>query len=114
MVHPQVGPGADVTMTPFGVFPPQLQPYAQPFDLGTIQQNPYLALGVGGQEQYDAAGNRGQSWAVDGNMDQARGSGEAQNHLGLNNGGLGNQTGGQTTLYWDTLIDGKSLGVESS
>jgi len=62
MIHPQVGPGADATMTPFGVFPPQLQPYAQPFDQN---QDPYMGLSAVQQQQQYAPTTKVPQWAVD-------------------------------------------------
>lgn len=104
MVHPQVGPGADVTMTPFGVFPPQLQPYAQPFDQS---QDPYATLPQGQQQQQYAPPNKVPQWAVD---NPANDRNVPSSGLGLGSlvdAGLGSQIGGQTQLYWDNLIDGE-------
>jgi hypothetical protein len=103
MVHPQVGPGADVTMTPFGVFPPQLQPYAQPFDQ---THDPYATLPQ--QHQQYAPQNKAPQWAVDHIAGDDRNA--PSNGLGLGSlvdAGLGAQIGGQTQLYWDNLIDGE-------
>jgi hypothetical protein len=105
MVHPQVGPGADVTMTPFGVFPPQLQPYAQPFDQ---THDPYATLSLGHQHQQYAPQNKAPQWAADNIHGEDRNV--PSNGLGLGSlvdAGLGSQIGGQTQLYWDNLIDGE-------
>jgi hypothetical protein len=105
MVHPQVGPGADVTMTPFGVFPPQLQPYAQPFD---PNHEPYATLSLGQQHQQYAPSNKVPQWAIDNANGNDRNV--PTNGLGLASlvdAGLGAQIGGQTQLYWDNLIDGE-------
>ena len=111
MVHPQVGPGADVTMTPFGVFPPQLQPYAQPFDQN---HDPYATLSLGQQHSRPyAPPNKVPQWTADNSTSDRN---LPSNGLGLGSlvdAGLGAQIGGQTQLYWDNLIDGQSLRVHS-
>jgi hypothetical protein len=113
MVHPQVGPGADVTMTPFGVFPPQLQPYAQPFDPSGGQGNLYGTMGHQ-QQHFAPPVNKAPQWAVD-NPANPVGSGRnipSGDQFGLGSlvdAGLGNQVGGQTQLYWENLIDGESM-----
>jgi len=111
MVHPQVGPGADVTMTPFGVFPPQLQPYAQPFDMAGAQADPYNLMN-NQQQQYVPPVNKAPHWAVDNPINPVgndRNMSVTNQGLGaLVDAGLGNQIGGQTQLYWENLIDGGS------
>jgi len=90
-------------MTPFGVFPPQLQPYAQPFDQ---THDPYSTLPLGHQHQQYASQNKAPHWAVSTGDDRNAPS----NGLGLGSlvdAGLGAQIGGQTQLYWDNLIDGE-------
>jgi hypothetical protein len=100
MAHPQVGPGADATMTPFGVLAPQLQAYVQPFDLGG--EGAHLAANMAGP--YAAAPNSASPWVANNS------SGPAANYLGpLTDIGLSNQAGDQTIQYWETLIDGECL-----
>lgn len=111
MIHPQVGPGADATMTPFGVFPPQLQPYAQPFDQN---QDPYMRLSAVQQQQQYAPTAKVPQWAVDnpnGNDRNVPSNGLALGSLA--DAGLGAQIHGQTQLYWDSLIDGESCSLMS-
>lgn len=98
MAHPQVGPGADATMTPFGVVPSQLQPYAQPLN----GDQPHSAVGDG-RQSYDGTA---ESWA---DTTSRGGANLPSIPLGPFSD-KGQDIGGQTMLYWETLIDGVFCG----
>jgi hypothetical protein len=120
MVHPQVGPGADTTMTPFGIFPPQLQPYAQPFanDISGNQQDAFSSFLMNQPQQQQQqqlqqlapqSTNKGPQWAVDDGVSdmQPQLFGSDPNFGALVDAGLGNQIAGQTQMYWNNIVDGE-------